>query len=265
MHDAELWSIETEPSKIAFAGDWHGNTHWAKEMIKYAREQGADTIVQVGDHGYDYSRDWMHGIRYALEEHQVNLYFVDGNHDNHNKLWYMWERTPAGFMIPNVGNYRERYHYIRRGLRWKWWGLTFMGLGGAHSVDRPWRTPQVSWWPTETIREIDMRRAVEPEGERVDVMVTHDLFEDAPFPNDRKDTGWPESELIASRQNRLAVQYVVDRVRPRLFVHGHFHERYERVVMSQGNPIKVVGLGMDATSPEENVWIVDKAQLGIEA
>lgn len=259
--DAELWSIETAPSKIVFAGDWHGNAAWGSTMIGYARDMGADTIIAAGDFGFTYSRNFMHSLRHALGRHQVNLYFVDGNHDHHELIWKGWELEPSGFMIPPMGLHRERMHYIPRGHRWKWWGLTFMGLGGAHSVDRPWRRLYVDWWPTELITESDIHRATAPE-ERVDVMITHDLFEDAPFPNDRKDKGWPDSELHMSRQNRLAVQSVVDRVKPRLFVHGHYHARYERTVVGvSGNPIKIVGLGMDGTSPEENLWIVDKDML----
>jgi Icc-related predicted phosphoesterase len=259
--DPEIWEIETNPSKIAFAGDWHASTSWARDMIAYARSQGADTIVQAGDFGFTFQRNFLHGVRHALEQYNVNLYFVDGNHDDHNKLWYGWDYDEAGFMIPSVGNYRERLHYIPRGHRWKWWGLTFLGLGGAHSVDRPWRRPQVDWWPTETITERDIRRATEPEDERVDVMITHDLFDTALPPNTRKHTGWPDTELRASKQNRLAVQYVVERVRPRLFVHGHFHERYESTAMVNGHPIKVVGLDMEATSPERNIWVVTKDML----
>ena len=246
-----------EPKSIAFAGDWHRNGFWARQAIKYAAEHGADTIVQAGDFAFDFSSNFLHGVRHALGEFGVQLYFVDGNHDDLTAIEDRFEPDEDGFLIPRVGTYRERLHYIPRGHRWQWWDLTFMGLGGAHSVDRPWREPGISWWATELITEADLRRATQPEGEPVDVMITHDLFEDAPFPNDRKDTGWPEAELRMARGNRLAVQFVVDRVKPKLFVHGHYHTKYER----KHEGIKIVGLGMDATSMAENLWIPTREEL----
>ncbi len=38
-----------EPSRIAFAGDWHENASWAASAIAYAKDHGADVIVHLGD------------------------------------------------------------------------------------------------------------------------------------------------------------------------------------------------------------------------
>lgn len=71
--------------KILVAGDWHGNTIWAKSVIEYAAEEGCDTIYQVGDFGH-----WVpgSGMKYfmmethkALEQFDVTLYWLDGNHE----------------------------------------------------------------------------------------------------------------------------------------------------------------------------------------
>lgn len=265
--DPDLWSIETEPSKIAFAGDWHGNSNWAVNMIRYAREQGADTIVQAGDFGYNFARDYLHDLRYALDQYKINLYWVDGNHDNHKKVWNTWEKTEAGFMIPPHGNFRERLNYIPRGHRWKWWGLTFMGVGGAHSVDRPHRTPEVSWWETERITAADIERA--SRGGKVDVMVAHDIFESAPFPlgdENRLRSDWfAYEELLASQQSRIALQYVVDEVKPKLFVHGHYHATRRSVgKTTDGHPVLIVGLNCDGTSFNDNLWFAEKSDLVAE-
>lgn len=248
-----------EPSKIAFAGDWHANGYWAKQMIEYARRQGADTVVQLGDFGFTFQHSFLRTVRHAAEEQDVTVFFVDGNHDNHNILWKAWTRTEDGFRQPPFGNFKHRLNYIPRGHRWEWWGLRFLGVGGAASVDKRWRTEGRDWWPTEMISEADIARAVK--GGPVDVMVAHDLFDSAPFPNDRKDTGWPLEALGRAQANRMAVQRIVEAVAPRLFVHGHYHVRKDAMTRVNGQWVKVVTLDMDATTIHQNVWVVTREDL----
>lgn len=39
------------PTRIALAGDWHGNTRWALHALEAAARQGCDTVVHLGDFG----------------------------------------------------------------------------------------------------------------------------------------------------------------------------------------------------------------------
>ncbi len=73
------------------AGDWHGNLPWALEVLRRAAEQGATCVIQLGDFGYWGGR---HGDRYGtwtasrgeLARLEMQLYFVDGNHEDFNRL-----------------------------------------------------------------------------------------------------------------------------------------------------------------------------------
>lgn len=247
------------PSKIMFLGDTHANTNWLVAMIERARLNDCDTIVQLGDFGYRFDSNFMKRVRYALGANDVDLYFVDGNHDEHSTPW-AWPFDADGFQIPAVGTHRERLHYIPRGHRWEWWGLKFLGLGGAASVDRQWRTEYTSWWSTEYIREKDINKAVD--GGTVDVMVTHDHPVNVPIPSEshRHETngfGWPEFDLKMSRDNRQALQAVVDEVKPKLYLHGHYHSRRDIVV----DGMRVIGLDMDGTTFERAALIVTEDEL----
>lgn len=245
------------PTKIAFAGDWHGNAFWATEMIKSCKINGVDTIVHAGDFGYKFDKNFMHKLRLALEDADINLYFVDGNHDEHPQIW-KWDLNDDGFLNPKSGRFVNRVNYIPRGHRWEWWGMTWMGLGGAHSVDRPWRTPGQSWWSTELIRPRDVDAA--EKGGKVDILITHDVPANFPLPNERKSRGnsdYPEAELISAEGNRRMLQMVVDKVEPKLIVHGHFHERRDEV----HHGTRIVGLDMDASSWTRNIWMVENTPL----
>jgi predicted phosphodiesterase len=240
----------TDPELIAFAGDWHGNADWAVRAIHACAENGVQAIIQAGDHGFNFSSTFISRIRHALDETGIDLGFVKGNHDNASLL-AKWPLDEQGFGHPRFGGVGvERYHYIPQAHRWQWWGKTFMGLGGAVSVDRQWRREGITWWPDEEITYGEVLRAMR--GGKVDVMVTHDIPAKAKLPNDRKSRGWPQDVLEASERHRQMLQEVVDEVQPELLVHGHFHQRFEQMV----GGLRIVGLDMDETSFEDNLFIV---------
>jgi predicted phosphodiesterase len=221
-------------------------------MIRTAKRNGADAIVQAGDFGFTFNHNFMRHIRHALEETGLELFFVDGNHDEHPQLFNRWKLDSQGFGVPRyVGKEENRIHYIPRGHRWLWNGKVFMGLGGAVSVDRQYRVQGQSWWSEETITVPQAEYACRHG--RVDVLVCHDICASAELPNLRKSSGWPEDVLAASKQHREIIQEVVNATEPKLFVHGHFHTRYQQMV----GQMEVVSLDMDGTSPEANLWYVN--------
>lgn len=242
-----------DPDLIAFAGDWHGDTPWAKKAIYTAAESGCQAIVHAGDFGFKFNRSFMSGVRHALLDTGLHLYFVRGNHDEPFQLDHEWPKDEFGFGQPKYGGEGSwLLHYIPQGHRWIWWDKIFMGLGGAHSVDRPWRTPMVDWWPEELISTADMYKAMD--GGKVNVMITHDIPAKAKLPNDRKSFGWPEAELVESERHRLLLQSVVDEVQPDLLVHGHFHVRFSQQV----GGMHVVGLDMNQSALYKNLYLVDQ-------
>ncbi len=237
---------------IAFAGDWHGNTFWAKYYLDACARTGVKHIFHTGDFDLSLSKNFLRGLRYKLEEHDQHLYFVDGNHDDHPKL-RKWRLDDDGFGIfPFESTGSDRIHYIPRGTRFKVWDKIFMGLGGAHSVDRNKRTLGWDWWPEEVISISDMYRAMD--GGKVDVMITHDNPECSRPPTARKYSGsWPAIEYEISEQNRKTLQAVVDETQPSLLVHGHHHVFYEQQI----GQLRVVGLHRDGASTDQNIYVVD--------
>jgi hypothetical protein len=75
---------------VQLLGDLHGDTTAALAAIRRAQRDGCGAIVQLGDFGY-----WENtpaGERYldvvdaALEAAGLPLYWLDGNHENHELL-----------------------------------------------------------------------------------------------------------------------------------------------------------------------------------
>ena len=84
--DAAITSRD-DVRRVLVAGDTHGNAPWVEGLAATAAEQGCPIVIQVGDFGY--FPDHPNGPRYltaidtACARHGVELWFIDGNHDDH--------------------------------------------------------------------------------------------------------------------------------------------------------------------------------------
>lgn len=230
-------------------GDLHGNLAWTKRVIQKAVEAGVSTILQLGDFGY-----WPHtpgGARFLetvskeLEDADVTLFFIDGNHENFDELDRIGALTAeAPFEIA------PRITYLPRGLRWRWSGLDFLAMGGAYSIDKPRRIVGASWWRQEFIAQRDIDRALS--GGEVDVLVAHDAPASVVLP-------FPIEENPQTQANRQALDVVVKAVKPRLCLQAHYHRAYElEIEWREGYLSKVIALDCDGASRDElNMKAID--------
>lgn len=236
-----------EAQVVAFAGDWHGNIEYAVTAIDYAHANGADTIVHVGDFGL-----WPSMISYLLilnkhlQSKKMQLYFVDGNHE-HFPYLYSHEADNTGFR-----SIMSAIHHIPRGHVWEWQNVTFMGLGGAYSIDRMYRKLDTSWFVEETLTEHDTKNALRHVGSDIDFMVTHDAPDFAPVP---LDPTFPMSHnaRYESNEHRKLLGSVVRPLRPRHLIHGHYHVWYQETVQD----IECIGLNCDGAPLQQNIVFVD--------
>jgi hypothetical protein len=136
-----------------------------------------------------------------------------------------------------------------------WGDVRWLALGGAHSVDRPWREPGTSWWHEETITDLDVARAVA--GGPADVLVSHDCPSGVDIPG-LADTAhlWPAEEIVAAEAHRARLREVADVVRPRSIWHGHFHRRYSADADLGYGAVAVSGLDCDGSTLDRNVSVV---------
>jgi hypothetical protein len=249
MHATAPTDPLATPARVAFAGDWHANTRWGVAAIQYAAERGAEVIVQLGDFGYEYRAAFLDGLDRALGRTGLRLFFVDGNHEDFPVLLRYPVRSNG------LRQLASRIWHLPRGFRWIWGGLRWLALGGAHSVDRPWREPGVSWWREEELTDDDVERATA--GGPADIMVAHDCPAGVPIPGLADSAHlWPAEELVAAEAHRARVRQVVDAVRPRTIWHGHFHRRYATSADLGYGPVSVAGLDCDGSTLDRNVAVV---------
>lgn len=248
------------PTTIAFAGDWHADFYYATPAIEWAHQQGVDTIVHVGDFGYrfvdGFSRDFITKITRVLKHHDMELYFVDGNHDNHEYL--------AGLPTEEDGTrtVSERVHYLPRGLRWTWGTVDFLAMGGAYSVDRPQRTIGESWWPGEVISGAESYQAG-AEG-KTHVLISHDCPDGVSIPGLEEGVFYFGQEQIdRANEARQMLTSLVLETEPNAIFCGHFHVRYDEAVRYNDHTTDVHILNCNGTAYTDNMYVTTLEQLEI--
>ena len=244
-------NLSDDVKRILVSGDWHGYPEACTGAAKEAERKDCQVIVQCGDFGF-----WPHTdpgyvdiVNEAMKKRGLLLVWIDGNHENFDALFDgEWEKTPRGFwkIASNV-------LYAPRGLRWEWNDVTFLALGGAHSIDKMWRLSRGPigkyWWPQETITQKNVYDALE--GGPVDVMFSHDM----PKGTDIGITLYkdhPEDD-----QNRLAVRVVVEGVIPLVLYHGHYHHRNTTLLeIDDQRPVRIESLADWKGFPLSSTWTV---------
>lgn len=250
--------------KILFLGDTHGNTAWVKRVFEHYADQNIDRIVQLGDFGI-----WpgAAGVKFRekvskyAEKYGIPVYFIDGNHEDFDKLWGKLTQNSTlhnGDDILNSAGFLEilpGLFYIPRGTVWEWDGIRFAGVGGAVSIDREYRlsyeraTGQKIWWEQEQLTDYD-QSVIELFDGTVDVLVSHDTYI-----NPVSDTSWYKNDP-ESTAHRLKMLDVVSHLQPRVNIHGHYHYRHT----TQDYRALVVGLGKDDDGFRNACLVVDTAR-----
>ena len=250
-----MGKFPTDIMRIAMCGDWHGNYSYAQKALLHCIREGADVIIHVGDFGFWALNGYLDMLNDLCEQHGVILMFVDGNHEHHVLL----NSIPVD--DDGVRRIKDRLWHLPRGFRWEWEGVTFMALGGAHSVDADDRRVGIDYFTEETITLGEAYRAA-ADGP-VDVLITHDCPDGVDIPGMTKDSNFfPAHQIEKAQRHRALLREVVNEVTPRFLWHGHYHRRYQAwLQIDDEHKCLVTGLDKDGTAFDKNVHIVDVYQL----
>jgi len=208
--------------KVVLSGDWHANRLWARGVISMAsvilRDEEQKIIIQLGDFGY-WPRD-PQGERFieetdsALADAGIELWFVDGNHEDHDALDAIGGLGDDGWVSRNI-------RHLYRGERWSWNSKEWVAIGGGASVDRAQRTEGKDWFPQEMLSPSQVEDITR--GGPADVVVAHDcpssvrLLLPPPMP------GWAFRDLARSDRHREILEEIRGELRPCLWLNGHYH------------------------------------------
>lgn len=204
---------------IAFIGDIHGEFAILNQLLRQLPAEA--TVIQVGDYGL-----WPEpalSVSAAMSEYLPParpdpcrpVYWIDGNH----------EYAPLTRGLTEVTQVARNSWFIPRGTVLELDGRRLGFLGGADSVDKQWRRPEVSWFEDERITYAEASRLLTNAASApLDLLVTHTppaCVVDAMLRRQGA-VAWPEFQ-----ESARVVEQVWDTLGRPPVVCGHMHESFE--------------------------------------
>ena len=245
--------IVTTYSKIAFLGDLHGNTNNAYKLIDFIMEHdNPDLLIQVGDMGVmgELFEKYLNKLNKKLESYNIELWFIDGNHENFN--WLLNKvKNPHGL------NYiTSKIKYIPRGTMLTLGKKNFYFCGGAFSIDKFMRTIYKSWWPQEILSKEETEELINYYNEnysnyKIDYFISHDtpLFEhyqdDSIFMN--------QSDFYEDYSHKINLRKIYELTKAPKIIHGHYH-RFNKFIQ---DGVENITLNCDGSPFTEQYTIVE--------
>jgi Calcineurin-like phosphoesterase len=236
---------------LGIAGDWHGNTRWALHVIEQMEPHLKDSkfIFQLGDFGYwpyeDGSSSYIETLSAYLVSKDIQLFFLDGNHENHTALkakadYYNCDldnNVNVNRVIPIAPN----VIWFARGMRFSLAERKWLVCGGAASVDRAWRQEGFDWFPEEMITDEQELRI--SDAGHADVLLSHDRPAGARLflPSGV----WPDKDIAVADAHRDRMQRICEAVQPSYIMHGHYHMATEEEFEMSWGKVRVNGFGCD--------------------
>ena len=153
-----------------------GDTHWRngdEKKVQGLKLTNEDTLIILGDFGgiwYGDQRDEV--ILDEIAGYPFTIAFIDGNHENFDKLYSYPIETWNGGKVHRI---RPNLVHMMRGEVFMIEGTTFFAFGGGYSIDKSYRVEGESWWPQEipTQEEMDHGKERLSQVGYVDYVLTH--------------------------------------------------------------------------------------------
>ena len=245
--------IITSYNKIAFLGDLHGNTNNAYKLIDFIMEHdNPDLLIQVGDMGVmgELFEKYLNKLNKKLESYNIELWFIDGNHENFN--WLLNKvKNPHG-----LNSITSKIKYIPRGTMLTLGKKNFYFCGGAFSIDKFMRTIYKSWWPQEILSKEETEELINYYNEnysnyKIDYFISHDtpLFEHyqdySIFMN--------QSDFYEDYSHKINLRKIYELTKAPKIIHGHYH-RFNKFIQ---DGVENITLNCDGSPFTEQYTIVE--------
>ncbi len=232
--------------KILIIGDSHGNTGWLQTALNYGHDQGCELAISVGDFGYwprwSGGQKFIKKIERTLAALEMNLWFVDGNHEDHERL--------RALGITRSRDITKHITWKPRGSDEILDGVTFGFFGGAVSVDAMARTPGYTWFSEEIPTAHEWARVYNMKN--VDVMISHEVPA-SPLELHPGRSQWPHNLLKASQDLRDELLELQRHLKPKIWFGGHHHMR--KTWTFEGTTVEV--LDCDGSKPGKGYVVFD--------
>lgn len=224
---------------LGLIGDSHGDCEFIRSALDHLWSKGCTQALQLGDFGYwphvARGQDFLQWASTYAESRGMTLYWLDGNHENHEML----ALEPRSF--DGTVRFGNNLIYLPRGTRLSWGQLNAVVIGGAPSIDREYRVEGQSWWSGEELSVAEAEAIIE-DGP-TDLVFAHDCPAQTPLV-----LQFAPDDFPAGFGHRKMLSEIADQIRPSIWFHGHYHQRHSAEVnMTPDYKLFVEGFACDGS------------------
>ena len=216
--------------RIFVTGDTHGDfrrftsSNWktGKELDKN------DYVIITGDFGgiWDVNKSGKEELHWLnwLDEKPWTTLFIDGNHENHDRL----NSLPLIDMFGSqAGKVNDSVFHLRRGEIYNIAGRKIFTFGGGFSIDKARRTEFISWWSQELPNNEEFKKglkSLQKVNNKVDYIITHSVPE-IMFKKLRQ-VFWMDEKIAGEEQLREYFDMLITTIDYKGWYCGHFHQNW---------------------------------------
>ena len=211
--------------KIIVTGDIHG--YWG-HLNTVINKKNPDKLVICGDFGYwphfhkskEFHKRGVPWNQYGVKNPKTEIYWIDGNHENHEAIAAMVAEDGREHPIKMYGFSGDVY-YMPRCITMELNGYNCLFIGGAVSIDKDSRVEGVSWWRNEELSYSDYLNLPE---ESIDVVFSHTVptcaFSKMPDITQFLSAKFQDSSC-------RVLEEALHKYKPKQWFFGHFHKQYQ--------------------------------------
>ncbi|CZE48340.1 metallophosphoesterase family protein [Campylobacter geochelonis] len=216
---------------IYLCGDTHGNYEIHKllneKFISSKEFSKDDYFIILGDFGVfwkDETDEAEKNILEAISKLPFTVLFIDGNHENFNRLFSF--KNESKFK-GTVGVCGENLYWLKRGEIYEICGKNIFVFGGALSIDKAHRTPNLSWWKQEMPSEDEKEYAIKniknfmKNGKSIDIVLSHTA------PNSAISRLGYRINSSKIDSTSIFLEHIFFLAKPKEWYFGHFHNDVE--------------------------------------
>lgn len=215
-------------NKIFIRGDTHADFDFLPSFCRKNRTTKDDILIIAGDSGILYPRPSEEKTKAIIADYPITLLCVRGNH----------EARPEQRNMPLVYNemvqgqvYAEEPYpnilYAQDGGTYTISGKSFLTIGGAYSVDKPYRLLYKHFWNPEELLNKEEQAKILSKVKSIDYTIDYVITHTCPIiwePTFLFLKGINQKEVDKSMEHFLAI--VENNIKYNNWYFGHYHADY---------------------------------------
>lgn len=205
---------------IYITGDMHGNIEQLHRVMNKINIKEDNTLIVLGDFGGNYYCNKKDNpFKNAVQEYNINLFVIRGNHDANPDIVCHPE-----YRYDNFGEVDDNFNnifYARNSCIYNIQGFKFLVLGGAYSVDKWYRLEHgYRWFTDEQMTLEEQQIFLQNAPDKVQNILSHTC----PYPNIPKHLFLPQvDQNTVDTSMELFLSEVKCKVKYDNWFFGHYH------------------------------------------